>query len=252
MWLPAYPHHQRTSIVETSTSHAPLLHVDDHEQDQWRLAEPWEEHGLLCLERTIPEEILRGLENLSYSSEPFKLEAVRGDELAWAESLTSALTSLSEHKRGAADRHHADNKALPESLRDSEPSLGSTGNPQSAGGASCGGRDALEAARWLAGDVKRVAGLFAKEASRLSPDASGEPSPRGPDTGVDVTVKLELLERGKCPRLHLDKVSRRTREPPCFVDRCSHRPTHFESVACASTANSEEFDPSGTPKDVSS
>lgn len=75
---------------------------------------------------------------------------------------------------------------------------------------------AAEAWRWLKQDIELAVVLFAEEASRhLTSDASitlvGLRAAGGGDgvpdaAGVDVTVKLELLEEGKCPRFHLDKV----------------------------------------------
>ncbi|CAN0507566.1 unnamed protein product [Ectocarpus sp. 12 AP-2014] len=56
--------------------------------------------------------------------------------------------------------------------------------------------------------------IFAREISVLSDEpgetsllgTATEPPARKDERTVDVTVKLELLKRGKCPRFHLDKV----------------------------------------------
>lgn len=71
--------------------------------------------------------------------------------------------------------------------------------------------DRLENAwRWLQADVKRVAGVFAQQVLELTDDiCAGLPNTAVQQDAVDVTVKLELLRKGKCPRFHLDKVRRK-------------------------------------------
>lgn len=77
-----------------------------------------------------------------------------------------------------------------------------------------------EARRWLTTDIERVAELFAQEMSRELSGTEQDGSMVVPlHAGVggvviekqaccmDVTVKLELLKKGKCPRFHLDKVT---------------------------------------------
>lgn len=68
--------------------------------------------------------------------------------------------------------------------------------------------DRLENAwRWLQEDVKRVTNVFAQEVLELTDDiCTGLPVMAEQQDVVDVTVKLELLSKGKCPRFHLDKV----------------------------------------------
>lgn len=71
--------------------------------------------------------------------------------------------------------------------------------------------DVDAAVLWLVADIERVASLFAREASVLSAAAVSSSGDAALDAvGAagrgDVTVKLELLNKGKCPRFHLDKV----------------------------------------------
>ncbi len=73
--------------------------------------------------------------------------------------------------------------------------------------------EAQEVVRWLTKDIERVASLFARQASVFSAAAV---------SSSELTVKLELLNKGKCPRFHLDKVYNQERRAPCFNPRFSH------------------------------
>lgn len=71
--------------------------------------------------------------------------------------------------------------------------------------------DRLENAwRWLQTDVKRVANVFTQEMLELTDDiCAGLGNAAEQQDVADITVKLELLSKGKCPRFHLDKVRRK-------------------------------------------
>ena len=168
------------------------------------------EDGLLCLERKIPAELLRGLDVLADAAAPFKAEAVlsRGGEEERLDTLTdpfvaasnnipcSSLTVLEEHGGDFEGRR----RAYPRWKRLSP-------NDQIS---RMQGAESIEALRWLKADVKRIAGVFAREVSS-DPGCEGITAGKEEEWeegggGIDVTVKLELLSKGKCPRFHLDKV----------------------------------------------
>ncbi|CBJ48457.1 conserved unknown protein [Ectocarpus siliculosus] len=187
--------------------------------------------GLLCLERQIPDQILRGLEELADNATPFKVEVLRpgsrrgdsddadneGD--GWLDNLVASIGNSSSSSN-AGGRDNAGEEPRSENLArrriqgeilqdDASPLHPKLPNLQQQLDVK-----AQAAARWLKADIKRVARIFAREISVLSDEPgetsllgiATEPLARKDKRTVDVTVKLELLTRGKCPRFHLDKV----------------------------------------------
>lgn len=190
--------------IETQTLHVPFGSFSQMENNAKvptgeTVIEFEEEHGLLCLERTVPDEVFRGLEDLVDQSAPFKVEVIRSqsnedwlDTLATEPFLRNMVLTSSQHGDRNEQAHSA--SRLTGNLRNRaflEPDV----------------VEARETIRWLKVDVKRVTDVFDREISRLlalCPGAAfvGE----GEEGSVDITVKLELLKKGKCPRFHLDKV----------------------------------------------
>lgn len=196
--------------MHTQTLHAPFEHFESPEGAQHPAeqtpVEFGEEHGLLCLERTVPDEVMRGLEFLADTLGPFKAEVVRpqrGDD--WLEALITdpllAGVRWSESEEFDPTAHDDLEERLENSGRGSAEKLKLP--PPSPPRFEA--REA--AARWLKADVKRVASVFAREvAYAWSLRPGGVPAGVGDEESVDLTVKLELLRKGKCPRFHLDKV----------------------------------------------
>lgn len=204
------------------------------------------EYGLLCLEREVPEDVSSALEQVADSADPFKVEVLRShtqDDESWLDTLVSEpfsaaavdpeirpLRMLSQTEK-SQQRQVKDN-AVGEVSEATHTARRKTILPD---------RDSVEAptaahqqhqqrqqvssvtdkaVRWLKMDVKRVANIFVQEITSLNQGvhavgATVAAAPAFPaaaraggDGGdaVDVTVKLELLKKGKCPRFHLDKV----------------------------------------------
>lgn len=162
--------------------------------------------GLLCLERSIPNEILDGLEQLAGVAVPFKVEVLRAG---------------GGRQPGGDTRWYSGGDAEDEDDGWLETLVDPLGNGSSSSSAPVDedGDGVQEALRWLKEDVRRVADVFSREVSSVmaaeAAFASGEivvgtsatKLMRQDETPSDITVKLELLKRGKCPRFHLDKVS---------------------------------------------
>lgn len=181
------------------------------------------EHGLLCLERAIPEEVLRGLRLLAGAAAPFKAETLHswaeGED--WLNTLTDPLffgatsdippcsKSLSQNNNGLQEEELEGEDAGGGRRADLRRKRLSSPNNEVGGGELLVVQDSensVEALRWLKADVKRIARIFAREVS--SDARCGGWFKAGKEEGerMDVTVKLELLKKGKCPRFHLDKV----------------------------------------------
>lgn len=162
-----------------------------------RVATEKEEYGLLCLKRPIPNEILRGLGSLAGSAAPFKTQALRrtdSDE-DWLGTLTAPLLQTCTSARAGNNQQK----------RHAQGPLIMAGTPLESDGPKAGADRLEDSWRWLQTDVKRVANVFAEEVLGLTDELrAGLTAER--QEGVDVTVKLELLGKGKCPRFHLDKV----------------------------------------------
>ncbi|CAB1098843.1 unnamed protein product [Ectocarpus sp. CCAP 1310/34] len=234
------PRHQQKAVqVTTRTVHTPLESFENRQfAEHPRNGVAAEEAGvarlaagLLCLERQIPDQIMRGLEEFADNAAPFKVEVLRpgsrrGDSddadnegEGWLDKIAASIgNSSSSSNAGGRDNEGEERRSenlarrrvQGETLQDYEsplnlnlPSLQQQLDVE-----------AQAAVRWLKADIKRVARIFAREISVLS-DEPGETSLLGvatePSAGkdertFDVTVKLELLKRGKCPRFHLDKV----------------------------------------------
>ncbi|CAM9824287.1 unnamed protein product [Ectocarpus sp. 12 AP-2014] len=234
------PSHQQKAVqVTTQTLHTPLERFENTQFAEHprggvaaegagaaRLAA-----GLLCLEREIPDQILRGLEELADNAAPFKVEVLRpgsrrgdsddaGNEgEGWLDKIAASIgNSISSSNAGGRDNEGeerqsenlARRRVQGETLQDYESPL----NPYVPSLQQQLDVEAQAAVRWLKADVKRVARIFAREISVLSDEPGGtsllgaarEPLARKDEKTVDVTVKLELLKKGKCPRFHLDKV----------------------------------------------
>lgn len=213
LWLPTQDRAAWTSTVETSTLHTQLKEMDDGSNVHWDNPGSWDDHGLLRLERTIPEEILNGLNVLAYSIKPFKAVALRGTEVGWANELTRLLKIPMKFPQD-----HINEPAVPTAVMSAiaqEPhhrykvsnSWKTTEYSQEYNVRSTLVHwQASEAARWISADIERMTAMFGDEINRLfSADvrysACGDKGMR-----IDITTKLELLQRGKCPRFHLDKV----------------------------------------------
>lgn len=213
--------------IQTQTLHAPLESFENMRQAAESQGQ--QQHdittgalgsaGLLCLERSMPSEVLRGLGHLANVTTPFKVEVLRAggglgvnddDKEGWLDTLTeeSGLgRSQDVCSSGQADEalflensSRGRNRRMPQQVG----SLASMPQRQQLAA------EVREAVRWLKADVKRVASLFTREASALSA-ASATAAATSLCGAVgkrrdDVTVKLELLNKGKCPRFHLDKV----------------------------------------------
>lgn len=197
---------QDRHLIETKTVHAPLagcFNVPLTGTGDGATTEFGEEHGLLCLERVIPDEVARGLWKLADTAVPFKAEVLRGRSSdGWLDGLvtepfraatgTTIVSALSSREHDRREKPRDDGAGL---LRAQQsPPL----------------EPALEAVRWLKGDVERIASLFSREVSAVEAPWPGWPRVVAAKRGVgetDVTVKIELLRKGKCPRFHLDRVS---------------------------------------------
>lgn len=255
---------EKTVVVETKTLRVPLStclspNEKGSEEDDTSRQICWEEHGLICLERVIPENVLRGLEILAEASSPFKTKVVRlggreraeeGGIVACVETLIAPLVpsiALSdqpsfqvpdelESVAQLCNTLDSVERQLPTSPHQQDvQSYGTDGIVSSTTEVAMSDKDVAEIVRlqarkacgveawcWLKEDIKVAATLFAEEGFRQA-TPQGASSVEGgawfpfsvingiadeaatPET-VDVTVKLELLEKGKCPRLHLDKV----------------------------------------------
>lgn len=191
------------------------------------------EHGLLCLERAMPDELLRGLGALADAAAPFKAEALLssrgGGEEEWLDTLTDPFIAAGNNvpcsfspKNGLQEEQGGGDvegrRANPRRERLPSPNDQSNGGMQDS--------ESIEALRWLKTDVKRIARVFARE---VSSDPGCERVTAGREEGeeggeveggiIDVTVKLELLKKGKCPRFHLDKVRKVDVVPNCASTR---------------------------------
>ncbi|CAM9171815.1 unnamed protein product, partial [Pylaiella littoralis] len=262
------PESQNSIQIETQTLYAPLESFEKtqanhrtHQQQQQRgvaAEETGPAAGLWCLERPIPEEVLRGLGRFVDDTAPFMVEALRAggsrgidnnhdyDE-GWLDTLTAGINTLGGSYASAntggefgLDRQHylppndgsEERRRLGNSGRRSNVSRTST-QQQKGSVASDQNLDLMqhqqleiepqESVRWLKADIKRVANLFAREvsvilAAAVSSSGQGTVGAAGKeqvmeeeeeeeeeDCAADVTVKLELLKKGKCPRFHLDK-----------------------------------------------
>lgn len=169
-----------------------------------------EDDGLLCLERVIPNEISRRLERLAKAFNPFKVEAYRGGLLDttehWLDTLiepflagsisSSCFRDPSQHQRvTSSDRvPQAEKNVLSVALNSEELA-----------------EPIEDAVIWLRDDISNVAKLFAQEVAGWSASwPRFDMTVKGKEGGeVGLTVKLELLRKGKCPRYHLDKVGSR-------------------------------------------
>lgn len=176
--------HQKSVLVQTKSLHAPLQSFENAEQgvEGGATQQAAGLAGLLCLERPLPAEVLRGLEYLATESSPFKVEVLRVGDRPRAVSTNEggwvdALTSNFEPRVGESEHDHRLDSAQQMRLA----------------------VETQEAVRWLTTDIERVASLFARQASIVSGAAV---------SSSELTVKLELLNKGKCPRFHLDKVNR--------------------------------------------
>lgn len=198
--------------------------------------------GLLCLERQIPDQVLRGLEELADNATPFKVEVLRpgrrqGDSdgaakegEGWLDKLAAGIGSSSsssnaDGRDNAGEERRSENLARRvqgATLQHGENLL----HPKLPRLQQQLDVEAQAAVSWLKADIKRVARIFAREISVLSDepgetavlDSATEPLARKDESAVDMTVKLELLKRGKCPRFHLDKVKKRARFAPGVND----------------------------------
>ncbi|CAM9695481.1 unnamed protein product [Scytosiphon promiscuus] len=211
--------------------------------------------GLLCLERSIPGDVLSGLEHLAGDAAPFKVEVLRagggrrsggdtrwyssddadGDDVddGWLETLVNPLGSSSSSSSSSAPLDAAGQQRSNVSARkgrsqEMTPTASPTHPPAADARLDVQPADlrrqqlgvdgAQEAVRWLKEDVRRVANVFAREVlAVMAAEAASAPGEiveglgaeqlvKEDDSPADVTVKLELLKRGKCPRFHLDKV----------------------------------------------
>lgn len=247
--------------IQTQTLHAPLEIFenmrqaakipDDEQQDHdVTTTEAADAAGLLCLERPIPVEVLRGLGHLANAKAPFKVEVLRAgggsgfnndNKEGWVDALTANISKLCSCRSSTLAGEELDpgrrNQEFfppdqPEEAQFWENS-GKGRNRRTAevvdSFATAGGLDsfaspqqrqfaaeAQDAVRWLKADIKRVASLFAREASALPAAATSsfDNGGRGAIWGRrdDMMVKLELMKKGKCPRFHLDKVFSFTRK----------------------------------------
>eukprot|EP00752_Nemacystus_decipiens_P016173 g14466.t1 len=234
--------------ILTQTLHAPLESFENMRQAAETL-EQEQDHdvatavvagaanaaGLLCLERSLPAEVLHGLEHLTNVTAPFKAEVFRAgvglgvnnanneDEL---DSLTADFgkirsRSASTLNGAALDLRLCDQEFSPPDQAEEAQFLENSRQRRNWRTAERVDSFALmpqrqladeapEAVRWLTADIKRVASLFAREASALSVagiSSLGDGKVGAVEGGrAGVTVKLELLNKGKCPRFHLDKV----------------------------------------------
>ncbi|CAM9600282.1 unnamed protein product [Ectocarpus fasciculatus] len=187
--------------------------------------------GLLCLERPIPDQILRGLEELADNATPFKVEVLRpggrqggfddtdNEGEGWLDKLAASIgnsssSSNARRKDDEGEERRSENvsrrRIQEEILQDGDSQL----HPKLPNLQQQLDVEAQAAVRWLKADIKRVARIFAREISVLTDEiceetalfsSAMEPLARDEST-IDVAVKLELLKRGKCPRFHLDKV----------------------------------------------
>lgn len=200
-------------------------HRHDYETDE--TADAAGLAGLLCLDRSVPAEVLHGLEHLANITAPFKVEVLRAvggpgasnsKNDGWLDTLTAGINEESFSSNQAQETQLPESSGKGRNRRRSEQAdplasnqdLGSIPQQQHLS------VETHEAVRWLKADIKRVASLFAREAFILSTVAM--PSSEGGTLGStavkrldEVTVKLELLKKGKCPRFHLDKVVCHTR-----------------------------------------
>eukprot|EP00903_Cladosiphon_okamuranus_P008883 g8505.t1 len=231
--------------IQTQTVQAQLDSFENTRQTADNLEEDEEEHdvtatraadsaGLLCLERAVPAEVLRGLEHLANITAPFKVEVVRaGGEMGvdndgkegWLDTLTANISKLGisssssltceESDLGWKQEYLSSDQVEEEQFLEKswkgrnrrkpkrKDSMASPPQRQLAA-------ESHAAVRWLKADIKRLGSLFAREASVLSAAAIssfGDGYRRAVgDCRDTLTVKLELLNKGKCPRFHLDKV----------------------------------------------
>ena len=190
------------------------------------------EYGLLCLERAMPDELMRGLGLLADVTAPFKAEALHcsGEEGGgkWLDVLTDpfliavsdilSLKTSSSQKNGLREEEQEGDdfvgwrRADLRRERLSSPHDGLELEVDETRESENG----MEALRWLKADIKRIARIFAREVSsdaRCKGVTAGRWEGEGEreeeeeeEEMIDITVKLELLRKGKCPRFHLDKV----------------------------------------------
>ncbi|CAM9811166.1 unnamed protein product [Sphacelaria rigidula] len=249
---------RNTDFVETSTLQVPLnsylssreeIHQGGNDESSSRQPSFWREHGLLCLERTIPADVSRGLHLLVKGSSPFKsiqVVAPRGGEGRgggggdgssnnvehWTETLTAPLIPAMAVLNIPSFESSGELQQPAQMNNGSQTDMGamflsSTGELRGMTeddmveivSLQAQKSRGVEAWHWLKEDVEQAANLFADEVLRQATAQEHAPSvfsswllPRdaidgnaGGEAG-HVSVKLELLERGKCPRFHLDKV----------------------------------------------
>ena len=178
------------------------------------------EHGLLCLERAMPDELLRGLGVLADAAAPFKAEALvsrGGGEEDYLDALTDPfVVAASDNVPRPFSTKNDPQEEQGDDVEDRrrKPRWKRLSSPSDQNGVMQNSEKRIEALRWLKADVKRIARVFAQEISS-DPGSGGVTAGKeggeggGGEGGViDVTVKLELLRKGKCPRFHLDKVRR--------------------------------------------
>ena len=156
-----------------------------------------QDQGLLCLERTIPDEISQSLGRLVEEVAPFKVEVFRGSLGAngrWLDTLIQPFLAGSSSGSfvGEPSRQHSRTRVK---RNGPSPDLYSELAD-----------DIDVAVRWLTADIDSVARLFAREVANSSTPWPGLTVAAKEGGEIDLTVKLELLKKGKCPRYHLDRV----------------------------------------------
>lgn len=189
-------------------------------------------------ERTEEDGIVAWVETLTAPLVPSialsdQLSIQMPQELELAAQLSTAVDSV---KRQRSTGPYQQTSSYPQQLQQGVRSDGTDGVVSSTGEVAMVDEDVMEMVRsqarkargveawyWLKQDIQHAATLFAEEVFRQTTpqeapgisgggwwpfgvvngiaDEAAAPAP------VDLTVKLELLEKGKCPRFHLDKVS---------------------------------------------
>lgn len=176
------------------------------------------EHGLLCLERAMPDELLHSLGVLADAAVPFKAEALLsqgGGQEECLDTLTDPfiIDASNNLPRSFSTKNYPQEEQGDDvEGRRKNPRRNRLLSPNDQNGSMQDSEESVEALRWLKADVKRIARVFAREISS-DPGSGGVTAGRECEEGgggrggiIDVTVKLELLRKGKCPRFHLDKV----------------------------------------------